>query len=176
MAYTFKKLADVEKIQEAPETANAFVEVDGKVKRAPYRAGAGGGGAKINDLRFDLDIREVVEGSNTYVNFTNMDQIKKVWDNDMNIVILKRNSSCCGIYTKYREYLRCNTTAKLSGTSAVIPSQYIDGGSTSISTGYNEAYEAITVMFETEERLTPVSAKYRKVNTSEEIVAAYATI
>ena len=74
MTYTFKRLAEVEEIQEAPETANAFVEVDGKVKRAPYRAG----GAKIDDIRFDLDIREVVEGPYTYVNFTNMDQIKKV--------------------------------------------------------------------------------------------------
>ena len=172
MAYTFKRLAEVEEIQEAPETANAFVEVDGKVKRAPYRAG--GGGAKINDLRFDLDIEEVVEGSNTYINFTNMDQIKKVWDNDMNIIILKRISDCCGITTKYREYLRCNTTAKLSGTSAVVPSQAIDDDYG--KAGYHDSYESIKVMFETEERLTPVSAKCRKVSASEEIIAAYATI
>ena len=174
MAYTFKRLAEVEEIQEAPETANAFVEVDGKVKRAPYRAG--GGGAKIDDLRFDLDIREAVEGSNTYVNFTNMDQIKKVWDNDMNIVILKRISNCCGVFTRYREYLRCNTTAKLSGTKAVVPSQYIEGGNSGYLSGYEDLYEAITVMFETEERLTPVSAKCRKTDISEEIIAAYATI
>lgn len=111
MTYTFKRLAEVEEIQEAPETANAFVEVDGKVKRAPYRAG--GGGAKIDDLRFDLDTENVVEGSNPYVKFTNMDQIKKVWDNDMNIVILYRSSTCCGVTTGYKEYRRCNTTAKL---------------------------------------------------------------
>ena len=176
MAYTFKRLADVEKIQEAPETANAFVEVDGKVKRAPYRAGAGGGGARIDDLRFDLDIKKVAEGYNGYVNFTNMDQIKKVWDNDMNIVILYRNSNCCGVTTGYREYRRCNTTAKLSGNTAVIPSQSTMGISGAAVGGYLESDEAITVTFETEERLTPVSAKY-KLHTSEyEIIAAYATI
>ena len=174
MTYTFKRLAEVEEIQEAPETANAFVEVDGKVKRAPYRAG--GGGANIDDLRFNLDIREEVSGYTAYVNFTNMDQIKKVWDNDMNIVILYRNSNCCGVFTKYIEYLRCNTTAKQSGTTAVIPSQteYSVAGNTGGS--YLESDQAITVTFETEERLTPVSAKYKKYNSNDEIIAAYATI
>lgn len=173
MTYNFKRLAEVEEIQEAPETANAFVEVDGKVKRAPYRAG--GGGAKINDLRFNLDIREVVEGYNAHVNFTNMDQIKKVLDNDMNIVILYRESNCCGVFMKYIEYLRCNTTAKLSGTTAVIPTQSMYGVSGN-NGGYLESDEAITVTFETEERLTPVSAKYKKHSSSYEIIAAYATI
>lgn len=37
MAYTFKRLAEVEEIQEAPETAKAFVEVDGEVKRAAMK-------------------------------------------------------------------------------------------------------------------------------------------
>ena len=171
MTYNFKRLAEVEEIKEAPETANAFVEVDGKVKRAPYRAG--GGGARIDDLRFDLDVEEVRVGSNTYVNFTNMDQIKKVWDNDMNIVIIERTSNCCGVFVKYKEYLRCNTTAKLSGTSAVVPSQYADGCNG--RGGYTDSEGAITVMFETEERLTPVSAKCRKYSYVEG-VTAYATI
>lgn len=173
MTYTFKRLAEVEEIQEAPETANAFVEVDGKVKRAPYRAG--GGGAKIDDLRFNLDIREVVDGYSTYVNFTNMDQIKKVWDNDMNIVILIRNSNCCGVFTKYQEYYRCKTSAKLRNNSAVVP-YYPPKNVNGDHGGYEDGSEAIIVTFETEERLTPVSAKYRKLNTSEEIIAAYATI
>ena len=173
MTYTFKRLAEVEEIQEAPETANAFVEVDGKVKRAPYRAG--GGGANIDDLRFNLDIREEVSGYNAYVNFTNMDQIKKVWDNDMNIVILYRNSNCCGVFIKYIAYLRCNTTAKPSGTTAVIPSQ-CDHNVSNNNGGYHESDQAITVTFETEERLTPVSAKYKKSSSGDEIIAAYATI
>lgn len=166
MAYTFKKLAEVEEIQKVPETAKAFVEVDGEVKRAPY--GAGGGGAKINDLRFDLDFEEVVEGSNTYVNFTNMDQIKKVLDDDMNIVILYRTSSCCGVNVGILQYFRCNTTAKPSGTNVFIP---CFGRTYS----YNENSQAIIVTFETEERLTPVSAKFR-VHTDYEILAVYATI
>lgn len=37
MAYTFKRLAEVEEIQEAPETAKAFVEVDGEVKRSAMK-------------------------------------------------------------------------------------------------------------------------------------------
>lgn len=172
MTYTFKRLAEVEEIQEAPETANAFVEVDGKVKRAPYRAG--GGGAKIDDLRFGLDIRDM--SHSTDVDFTNMDQIKKVLDNDMNIVILYRLSNCCGVTTGYREYRRCNTTAKLSGNTAVIPSQSTMGISGRAVGGYLESDEAITVTFETEERLTPVSARYKKWNSDYEIIAAYATI
>lgn len=107
-----------------------------------------------------------------------MDQIKKVWDNDMNIVILYRDSSCCGVFTNYREYLRCNTTAKLSGTSAVIPSQspIVDTYISVNSGGYIEDFGAITVTFETEERLTPVSAKCKKPYSGIEIIAAYATI
>lgn len=37
MSYTFKRLAEVEEIQEAPETAKAFVEVNGEVKRAAMK-------------------------------------------------------------------------------------------------------------------------------------------
>lgn len=132
-------------------------------------------GVNLGELRFNLDIEETQEGYSTYVNFTNMDQIKKVLDNDMNIVILYRNSDCCSINTWYREYYRCNTTAKLSGTSAVIPSQkMVDTGS--IGGGYTDEKEAITVTFETEERLTPVSAKYKRYHNGYEIIAAYATI
>ena len=167
MSYNFKKLAEVEEIQEVTPTTKAFVEVDGEVKRAPY--GAGGGGSKIEDLRFDLDIEET-EG-NTYISFTNMEQIKKVLDNDMNIVIIFRNSGCCGITVYSKEYYRCNTTAKLSGTSAVIP--FVDDWSSSHDS-YSDSQGAITVTFETEERLTPVSAKSRKYIG--EVIAAYATI
>lgn len=131
-------------------------------------------GVKIDDLRFDLDVEETQEGSK-YINFTNMEQIKKVLDNDMNIVILYQYSGCGDGQTYYREYHRCNTTAKLSGTSAVIPSfGRIGNGDTYY--GYNASNEPITVTFETEERLTPVSAKYNKYYNDYEILAAYATI
>lgn len=43
--YTFKKLSDVEALTEIPEGANAFIEVNGEVKRVPGD-GLGGGGIK----------------------------------------------------------------------------------------------------------------------------------
>lgn len=45
MDFNFKKLADVEALTEVPENANALVEVDGVIKRAPG-AGLGGGAGK----------------------------------------------------------------------------------------------------------------------------------
>lgn len=42
MAYEFKKLGEVEALDEVPENANALVEVDGAIKRVP---GSGLGGA-----------------------------------------------------------------------------------------------------------------------------------
>ena len=35
MAYNFKNLAEVELLAEVPENANAFIEVDGTIKRTP---------------------------------------------------------------------------------------------------------------------------------------------
>lgn len=42
MSYQFQPIGEVEKLDEVPETANAIVEVDGKIKRVP---GSGLGGA-----------------------------------------------------------------------------------------------------------------------------------
>lgn len=131
------------------------------------------GGAKIDELRFDLDVEETIENRDHYINFTNMDQIKKVLDNDMNIVILYRYSGCGDVQMYYREYYRCNTAAKLSGTSAVVPSQDNVGRG---SGGFADSNEPITVTFETEERLIPVSAKYKKYYDEYEILKVYATI
>lgn len=44
--YTFKKLSDVEALTEIPEGANAFIEVNGEVKRVPGDGLGGGGGIK----------------------------------------------------------------------------------------------------------------------------------
>lgn len=41
----FKKLGEVERLTEVPEGANAFIEIDGEVKRVPGE-GLGGGGIK----------------------------------------------------------------------------------------------------------------------------------
>lgn len=42
----FKRLADVEALTEIPEGANAFVEVDGEIKRVPGEGLGGAGGFK----------------------------------------------------------------------------------------------------------------------------------
>ena len=44
--YTFKKLGEVEALIEVPEGANAFIEVDGEVKRVPGDGLGGAGGIK----------------------------------------------------------------------------------------------------------------------------------
>lgn len=44
-AYEFTKLGEVEKLEEVPEGANAFIEVDGAVKRVPGDGLGGSGGA-----------------------------------------------------------------------------------------------------------------------------------
>lgn len=54
MAYDFQKLADVELLEEVPEGATAFVEVDGNVKRVPG-SGLGGGGIATAILRMSAE-------------------------------------------------------------------------------------------------------------------------
>lgn len=54
MMYDFQKLADVELLEEVPEGASAFVEVDGAVKRVPG-SGLGGGGVATAILRDSAD-------------------------------------------------------------------------------------------------------------------------
>lgn len=51
MAYTFKKLGEVEALTEVPEGANALIEINGAVKRVP---GSGlGGGIKTAIIKLD---------------------------------------------------------------------------------------------------------------------------
>jgi hypothetical protein len=44
--YTFKRLSDVEALAEVPEGANAFIEIDGKIKKVPGEGLGGAGGIK----------------------------------------------------------------------------------------------------------------------------------
>jgi hypothetical protein len=53
MDFNFKKLADVEALTEVPENANALVEVDGVIKRAPGAGLGGGGGIKTAIIKCD---------------------------------------------------------------------------------------------------------------------------
>lgn len=59
MAYTFKKLADVERLATMPDTANVFVEVDGEIKRAPQNQPAD----EINIIVTSESLDEVPEGA-----------------------------------------------------------------------------------------------------------------
>lgn len=52
MAYEFKKLSDVEVLDEVPENANALVEVDGAIKRVPGN-GLGGNNDEV-DFEFTI--------------------------------------------------------------------------------------------------------------------------
>lgn len=52
MAYEFTKLADVPALEEVPEGANAFIEVDGEVRRVPGDGLGGGGGESVATLDF----------------------------------------------------------------------------------------------------------------------------
>lgn len=46
MAYEFKKLGEVEALEDVPDGANALIEVDGAIKRVPGTGLGGGGGIK----------------------------------------------------------------------------------------------------------------------------------
>lgn len=46
MAYEFKKLGEVEALEEVPDGANALIEVNGDIKRVPGSNLGGGGGIK----------------------------------------------------------------------------------------------------------------------------------
>lgn len=56
-SYEFKKLADVEALEEVPENANALIEVDGAIKRVPGSGlgSSGGGGGDVAIAMFNLD-------------------------------------------------------------------------------------------------------------------------
>lgn len=56
MSYEFKRLGEVEALESVPEGANALIEVDGVIKRAPGAGLGGNGGGKtliITDSHFD---------------------------------------------------------------------------------------------------------------------------
>lgn len=57
MALDFKKIGDVELLEQVPDTANAVVEVDGAFKRVPG-SNLGGGGIKTAMIHIDLGLDE----------------------------------------------------------------------------------------------------------------------
>lgn len=69
MSYEFKKLGDVEALEEVPENANALIEVDGAIKRVPgSNLGGGGGGVQVATLNF---IHATVDSSGCFVGVCN---------------------------------------------------------------------------------------------------------
>lgn len=174
MSYTFKRLAEVEEIQEAPETAKAFVEVNGEVKRAPY----GAGGAKIEDLRFNLDFehKEYHEeggtgggGSSYWIELTNAEQIKRILENDMTVVVIRKITSSHNAIV-VDTYYRCNTLMNKSSNIGYAPF------STSSENGYSYDYGwgAMMIVFDSYDNTIPINAQI--IEKSGEYVAVYATV
>lgn len=69
MAYEFKKLADVEAVEQVPEGANMLIEDNGEVKRAPATSGSDGGylvvtiTGGVDGNHADKTIEEIVDAS-----------------------------------------------------------------------------------------------------------------
>lgn len=132
--------------------------LDGEIKKK--------GGAKIEELRFELDAEIVTENSNKYIKFTNMEQIKKVLDRNMDIYIIY-HSTGCGEFTNYYDaFFRCGDTIKFDGLN----------GSIKRITSANAYVDTIKVVFEDEAHLSPVSAKLSISTSFLSIVSIYATI
>ena len=65
MSYTFKKLGEVEALDEIPDGANALVEVNGAIKRVPG-SGLGGGGVKTAIIK-SSNYDNAIAGVSTFV-------------------------------------------------------------------------------------------------------------
>lgn len=65
MALDFKKIGDVELLEQVPDTANAVVEVDGAFKRVPG-SNLGGGGIKTAIIK-SSDYDDAIAGVQTMV-------------------------------------------------------------------------------------------------------------
>lgn len=66
MAYEFKKLSEVEALNEVPDGANALVEVGGEIKRVPGN-GLGGAGGIATAIIKSSDYDSAVAGVSTYI-------------------------------------------------------------------------------------------------------------
>lgn len=66
MAYEFKKLSEVEALNEVPDGANALIEVGGEIKRVPGN-GLGGAGGIATAIIKSSDYDSAVAGVSTYL-------------------------------------------------------------------------------------------------------------
>lgn len=65
MAYEFKKLSEVEALNEVPDGANALIEVGGEIKRVPGN-GLGGAGGIATAIIKSSDYDNAVAGISTF--------------------------------------------------------------------------------------------------------------
>ena len=173
MSYNFKKLAEVEEIQEVTPTTKAFVEVDGEVMRAPYSSG-GTGEVNINELSFELDVSvEVPEETNyqsRYNSFvlTNMNQVKNILDNKMSIHFVYNMSGCCSPTGDRYEYIYNTHNWTNHITSNVIDIPYTSGS-------YGDTSNLKITFDGSSEDMTPLSARFY-MSKSYTVDSIYATI
>lgn len=82
MAYEFKKLADVEVVEQVPEGANMLIEDNGEVKKAPAASGSGGG-------IFKVTINEVPSNNETtqYTADKSFAEIVTAWEAGNDVIV-----------------------------------------------------------------------------------------
>lgn len=123
MAYEFKRLSDVEKLDKAPEGASALAESDGNIVRVPFPAG-GGGNADLEDMMFDLDVTMYTSGQ---IMFTNEQQMQKVYDNNMTVHVVY-----CTESSGSRHVFECACPS----VKTVLPIGTASGGAIVFANGY----------------------------------------
>lgn len=125
MAYEFKRLSDVEELTEAPENATALAVIDGTIKRVPV----GSGNLKVEDLRFDIELGEMTNGS---IFCTNMEQIQRVIDNKMLIRIVSIQDQS-GFRYVYNHEIHCDPDCLsiVNSSGYVTSTIYTEAGATS---------------------------------------------
>lgn len=164
MAYDFKRLADVEELSEAPENAKALIEVDGDIKRAPA---GGGGNAILEDLIFDLDFSVAANG----INFVNMEQVKRAYDNNMNIYAVSTSDPSGVRYSTKASFYNIKDTMAVqeaSGGTVVGLTVNSGGGKLIINIDSNE--------YENSELIVPTNAYVVCTTSSSTFVKVYASI
>lgn len=161
MAYEFKRLAEVEELTEAPKNALALVEVDGAVKRAPM----GGGNANLEEMIFDLDIRDI---GNETIYLANMDQVTKALNNNMTIHVVSTSDPSGERYVIGADFPYIKDTLAFSEVSGLVSGNaYSDMGGIHINVDPDDYGSGI---------LTATYAYIEYPTTGFTIVRVYASI
>lgn len=162
MTYDFKRLADVEELSEAPENAKALIEVDGDIKRAPA---GGGGNAILEDMIFDLDVDYTSSGK-AYL--SDMDQVKRAYDNNMNIYA-NYFADLSGI--RYSYFSRLSSIKDTAVISSASGKSYL-----TVMTNDLDLNVTIDTNELSNQEIVPLSAYLDYHNSSYTLVRVYASI